>query len=123
MMDAEPGTSPGKSEAAGDRPADEQRTDQSGPGGVGHAVDLPGLGVGFCECRMNQRQEPADVIPRRQLRHDPAVLRHASRTWLCRQWDSRPGPAVVDGRRGLVAGCFDAQNPHFVRSLKLAYVL
>jgi hypothetical protein len=55
VMDAEPGASPGKSETAGDRPADEQRADQSGPGGVRHTVDLLGPGVGFCECRMNER--------------------------------------------------------------------
>ena len=74
VMDGHRGTSPGKSETAGNRPSDEQCPDQSGSGGVCDPVELVGLRGGFAKCRMNEWQQSPDVIPRRQLGHDSAVF-------------------------------------------------
>ena len=62
------------------------------------------------------------MVARRQLRHDTAIF-GVHLHLAVQAMGQQPGPAVVHGRGGLVAGGFDAQNSHFVRSLKLAYVL
>jgi hypothetical protein len=62
------------------------------------------------------------VVPRRELGHDAAVL--GMHLHLAVQpVRQQPGPAVIDGRRGLVAGGFDPQDPHISRTLKLPFLL
>jgi hypothetical protein len=67
--------------------------------------------MGIGQRRLDERQQPTDVIPGRQFRHDAAVFGmhlHLAMQGVRQQ----PDGAVVHGRRGLVAGGFDAQHPH-----------
>jgi hypothetical protein len=96
VMHPERGPSPRESEAAGDSAADQQRSDQPGPGCVSHPIELFGLGIGVRPVRVDQRQEPTDVISGRQLRHDTAVF--GMHLHLAMQaMRQQPGPAVIHG--------------------------
>ena len=87
--------------------ADQQRADQTRAGGVSHPVELFGQGVGVGECRVDQWQEPAYMIPGREFRHDAAVLA-VNVDLRGNNVGKNPSPAGDNGRRGFIARRLDA---------------
>ena len=105
-------------QAAADGRPHQQRADEAGAGGVGHAFDIAQRQAGAGEHLPHQRQGLAHVIPRGQLRHHPAEL--GVQGHLAVEGVGQQAPiAVVEGDAGLVAGGLDSQNAHAF-SLKMA---
>ena len=95
--------------------ADQQRADQPGTGGIGHAVEVFELQTGLGQGLPDQRQQLAHVVAAGQFRHHPAVFgvqgdlavdRVGAQSGAARQ------RRVVDGHAGFVAGGFDAEDAH-----------
>jgi hypothetical protein len=118
VVHADRGHAPGPGQAAPDAGAHEQRPDQPGAGRVGHPVELAGRGPGVGQHPFNQRQQLAHVIARGELRHHPAELGVQAHLAVERVREQAP-PRVDDGNAGLVAGSFDAENPHCIFPLCL----
>ena len=111
MMHADHRHIPGITQRTGDRGANQERADQSRPGGIGNAVN--GLRRGSClgDGLVDHRQQPFDVVPRGQFGYHPAML--------AVQLDLAENPvreqalvAVKHGNGGLVAGGLDAEHFH-----------
>ena len=88
------------------RTADHQGADQARPGGIGDGVEVPQREPGLAEHVPHHGQQLRDVIPGRQLRHDPAksgVDRDLARQALGPNTAAR----LEDGHACLVAAGFD----------------
>ncbi len=73
MMYRDGSGAPGIRQAPGKAGPDQQRTDQAGPGGIGHPVDLARLGARSLECLAYQGQEAFHMVSGCQLRHHPPI--------------------------------------------------
>ena len=73
-MDADGRLLQGKGQTGGDARAHQKRTGQAGPLRVGDRIDVRKLAVGVVEDLLRQRQHPADVVARSQLRHHAAIV-------------------------------------------------
>lgn len=107
---------PGIAQRAGEAGADQQRANQTRPGGIGNPVNglsrQPGLGQGV----VNHRQQALNVLAGGELGDDAAVLR-VQRDLAEDAVGEQALMAVVEGDRGLVAGGFDAEDQHGPRFL------
>jgi hypothetical protein len=56
------------------RGADQQGADQSGPGGIGHAINFRAGAAGFFQAFIEQGSQFPDVVPGCDLGHHPTVL-------------------------------------------------
>ena len=112
VMDPDAGQVPGISETPGHGGTDQQGPHQTRAAGVGNAVDRRTTAAPF-DRFFQQGQYLTQVVARGELGHDTAVRRVQGdlAVQLVRQ---QAGLAVVDGGGSLVAGGFDAQNPHVV---------
>ena len=111
VVDAEHRHSPCLGEPMRGGRADHQCADQARACGIGDGIDVSGLQLRFVHHLLDQRQQLASVITRRQFRHHAAELGvHGDLAveGICKQALVR----VVDGDAGLVAGSLDAEHTH-----------
>ena len=111
MVDADDRLAERVAQRLGGLDADEQRAHQARAGGDGDAVEVGELDAGLGGRATQDRHDGGDVLARRHLGHDAAVLRvHLD----LRRHDVGTDPAsVLDDRRGsFVAGGFDSENEH-----------
>ena len=111
MMHADRPDSETEREAVRDGRAHEQRSCKAGALGVSDRVQVRLLDSGSAQDLADQREQPPNVVPRRELRYDAPVCvvqRHLRMQGVSEQ----AAVAVVDGHPGFVAGGFDAQDKH-----------
>ena len=100
----------GRRHRLGDADADQQRADQAGPVGDGHRIEIGPSHAGLLERRLHGRDDPAQLLTGRHLRHD-AAGRRVERD-LGGDLVRLDAPAAVDyGNPGLVAAGLDGQHP------------
>ena len=121
MVDGDQRKAGGGGGGLGERHADEQRSDEPRPLRDRDRAEVGPRRSGLGERALDHSADVADVLPGRELRHDTAPLamnRHlrgddvgADRPWL------RGVAGLFDnGGRRFVAGSFDTENTHGVRS-------
>ena len=98
-------------QALGDLQADQKSARQSGTARDGDPVDVAELHRGDSQGLANHGDNGSHVVPRSDLGHDAAIDGMDVHLTL---YDVRQDNSVVgnDGGAGLIAGCFDTQNPH-----------
>src|SRR5689334_15899690 len=111
MMDADCGKAKAESEAVREGGADEKRAREAGALRERNRVEVRLASAGAAQHIPDQRQEPPDVIARRELRYH-APVRVVERDLRVERVGEQPAGTVVDRRPGLVAGGLDAQNQH-----------
>ncbi|MBV6418065.1 MAG: hypothetical protein CMLOHMNK_02845 [Steroidobacteraceae bacterium] len=99
-------------EAARERGAGQQRTDETGTRRAGDAVDVTAIRTGRRERLAHERHEAAHMIARGEFRHDAAI--EAMQVDL-RMQDMREQSAtlVEDGDGAFITGGFDREHAHF----------
>ena len=96
---------------APDGGARQQRADQTGPGGIGDAVEVIHTETGHSQHFVRQRQQVADMVTRCQFGYDAAVLGVDSNLAM-QHMRQQAALAVVDSESGFITGAFYAQNYH-----------
>jgi hypothetical protein len=88
-----------------------QRPDQPGAGGIGYPLKIVTIPAGLGQYLVTQRQQFANMVTGRQLRHHPAIIRmHGNLA------EQRVGQqallGVIQGNAGFVTGGFNTKNQH-----------
>ena len=98
-------------EATAKRRPHEQRTNQSGSGGKRNGVDcFPGT-ICTVQNLAHERHQPANVVTRRELRHDAAVsLMKIDLRVQCVGEQALFG--AIHRNASLIAGCLDSKDTH-----------
>ncbi|OIQ78955.1 beta-galactosidase YesZ [mine drainage metagenome] len=99
----------GQRQRRGQPGTDQQRAGQTGTLRVGDHVDVAQRAAGVGQRALHQRQRARDVVARRQLRDDAAVIA-VHRDLRVQRVGEQPVRAVVDCHAGLVARRFQAEH-------------
>ena len=99
----------GEGERLGVGDADEQRSGESGAGGDGDGVEIGEGDAGLGQRGADHGNDGAKMLAAGQLRHHAAVAR-VGRDLRGDDGGKRARAALDDGRGGLVAGGFDAED-------------
>ena len=94
-----------------ERPPDEQRTDQPGPGRIGDGVEIAQPELRLREHGLDHRQQLGDVIPGREL-GDHAPIGRVQLDLAREPLGPDSGAGLVEGDAGLVAARFDPKDTH-----------
>ena len=95
--------------------ADQQRADQAGPCGVGHAIEVGDRHPRLAEGLPDQRQQLAHVVAAGQFRDHAAIFGMQGDLAVDRVGTQPGSPrqaSVIDRYAGLIAGSFDTKDAH-----------
>jgi hypothetical protein len=91
--------------------AHQQRSGETRTLGVGDRVQVRLLGAGLVQDFADERDQPPNMVARRELRHDASV-RIVQRHLRMQRVREQAAAAVVDSDPGFVAGGLDPKHEH-----------